>query len=167
MKTIKLTQGKVALVDNADFEALNRFKWQAHRDGKGGGLYYAIRSVSINRATARMLGIHRQYAVRMHREIMRPLKGEQVDHVDGDGLNNQRYNLRTASHAENVRNRGKQKNNTSGFKGVKWNGAAKKWEAKIGVDGKDVYLGVYTSKEIAYGVYCEAAKKHHGKYARI
>lgn len=148
MKRIKLTQGKFALVDDADYEMLNKWKWCAIKSGKN---FYA----------------QRYHSIIMHREILQTPKGLETDHIDGNGLNNQRSNLRIATHSQNGKNRGKCNNNTSGFKGVSWNKKNKRWQANIKINGKRKYLGEFTSKELAHIAYCEACTKYHGEFANL
>lgn len=105
-----------------------------------------------------------------HREIMsrmieRPLiRGEQVDHIDGNGLNNQRDNLRVATKTENMRNSKRRKNNTSGFKGVSKNGKHG-YMAKIAMGKTQIYLGTFTTPEAASEAYIKAAKRLFGDFA--
>lgn len=89
-----------------------------------------------------------------------------IDHIDGDGLNNSLANLRLASRSENNRNRGAQCNSKSGLKGVSWHGGHAKWQAAIRAGGKDKHLGYYKSAEEAHQAYCAAATKLHGEFAR-
>ncbi len=105
--------------------------------------------------------------IRMHSVIIQTPKCMQTDHRDGDGLNNQRSNLRVCTHAENTRNRGKHKTNKSGFKGVYLNKENKRWRAEIRSNGKKIFLGSYISKELAYKVYVEACKKYHREFSNI
>ena len=94
MKEIKLSKGMVALVDDEDYEYLNQFKWYlTHSHYKH---YYAIRSVCVNK---------KYKSIRMHRDIMMPNHNQEIDHIDHNGLNNQKLNLRICSRAENSRNR--------------------------------------------------------------
>jgi len=92
---------------------------------------------------------------------------ECIDHIDLDRGNNKIINLREATRRNNNCNMGISKKNTSGFKGVYWNVAAKKWQAYISVNNKSKYLGVYKNKEDAYKAFCDAAKKYHGEFARV
>src|ERR1700685_1864374 len=117
MKFIPLTQGKVAMVDDADYEWLAQWKWFAIFDH---GNWYAVRNVRKPDGT--------QTPLRMHRVLLglTDLKIE-VDHRDGNGLNNQRHNLRIATHGQNMCNRSMQKNNISGVRGVCWHKDAGKW----------------------------------------
>jgi hypothetical protein len=156
MKKIKLTKSKFALVDNSDFEELNKYKWYCF---KYGNTYYAMRSSN------RIKG--KQTVIKMHRFLMNPLKGQQIDHVDGNGLNNQRKNLRICNHSENQRNKKIYKSNISGFKGVSWNKNANKWQSFIRVDSKRIHLGYFKSKLSAFETYCKASVEFHGKFSRF
>lgn len=91
---------------------------------------------------------------------------EEIDHIDGDSLNNKIENLRIASRAQNLQNRQVQKNSSTGFKGVFFDARRNKFFAKIGAFGKYTYLGAFESAIDAYHAYCEAAKKLHKEYAR-
>lgn len=94
----------------------------------------------------------------------------QVDHVDGNGLNNCRSNLRLATQSENMWNRKKGKGQyTSQYKGVSINKSMKTrpWMARLKVNGKPIYLGYYASEEEAALAYNEGTIKYHGKFARL
>lgn len=158
MKEIPLTQGKVALVDDEDFEELSKYKWHYEKI-KVRQTGYAERNLPIRPG--------KRIKIRMHQVIMKTKKGQQVDHKDGDGLNNQKENLRLATSSENHMNRGKQNNNTSGFKGVSWYKASKTWQAQISVKGEHIHLGRYNTKEEAAEIYNKAAKEYHGEFVRI
>lgn len=152
MKKIELTQNKVALVDDDDFVRLNAFKWCF---GNG----YAMRSI---RKPDGKKGWY------MHWDILgRPSKGLGIDHKDMNRLNNQKNNLRISTTSQNQMNRGKQKNNTAGFKGVSWHKGGKKWRTRISLDGKNMDLGYFSTAEEAYKVYCEACVKYHGEFSNI
>jgi len=91
--------------------------------------------------------------------------GEMVDHIDGNGLNNRRANLRLANAMQNQANRGVQANNRSGFKGVSWSIRHKRWFAFATIDGKCVNLGGFDTPEAAHKIYAEFVRKHLGEFA--
>ncbi len=128
-----------ALVDDEDFEWLNQWKWTNHNTG------YARRQAGTK-------------YTQMHTLIMAPSKGFEVDHIDGNKLNNQRINLRICTRTQNMRNRWKQKNNTSGVRGVDWQ--KNRWRARITVNHKDLVLGYFTEKKEAI----KARKEGENKY---
>jgi hypothetical protein len=102
----------------------------------------------------------------MHRQILRADNGLEVDHKDGDGLNNTHCNLRLCSHAENMHNRLKQEH-SSRYKGVRWDVAHRKWRSEIKISYKKIYLGYHLSETEAALAYDEAAIKYHGQFARL
>jgi len=152
VKKIELSRGLVALIDDEDYPAISQFKWTASARN------YAYRVTQDS-------GKQSYHA--LHREIMGLQSGDsrEVDHIDGDGLNNQRANLRICSHAENTLNRRMSKRNTSGFKGVTWSKCNRRWQAQIMIGGKQKWLGLYDSPEIAHAAYKAAADALHGEFA--
>jgi len=90
-----------------------------------------------------------------------------VDHVNGSKTDNRFENLRQATHSENMRNRGAQKNNACGYKGVYFTKKDKRWVANIWLHGKKKYLGEFSTPEDAHAAYCAAAEKYHGEFARF
>lgn len=154
-KEIPLTQGKISIADVEDYEYLNQWKWHALRDGN---TYYAIRAIPKD---------GKQTSISMHREILKTPKGMYTDHINMDGLDNRRDNLRICTRSQNQMNSEKHKNNNSGFKGVCWHIGIKKWMAQIKVDKKQICLGYFENKEEAALVYNEAAKKYHGEFAKL
>lgn len=150
MKEIVLTQNKVAWVDDADFAEVSKYKWHAY---KHRNTYYAARGIRIN---------GKKTSMRMHQFLC----GKGADHKDGNGLNNTRSNLRPATSQQNSSNRGVQRNNTSGFKGVYWDKQTRKWRARIMINGKSKSLGLHINSEDAARAYDAAAKRLFGEFAR-
>ena len=90
----------------------------------------------------------------------------QVDHINGDKIDNRFTNLRLASNAQNAMNKGVSARNTSGYKGVSYSERRQKWVATIRINGKSIYLGRYSTPELAHMAYCKAAAELHGEFAR-
>jgi len=157
MKLIPLTQGKFAMVDDADHEWLSEFKWCAR--GKRGNLYAARGTRS------RILGTQR--TIFMHQILCETEIGQQVDHIDGNTLNNQRSNLRACSHAENIRNSKNRTTNRSGFKGVSLIKQRGKYAAHIKCNYKSKYLGYFHDPAEAAVAYNNAARQLFGEFARL
>ena len=159
MIEIPISQGKIALIDEADWDLVSGFKWRAHK-GPRDKTYYAI--ATVRRADGSWT------AVKMHRLILGLTDPAiKTDHRDKNGLNNKRGNLRACSNAENLRNRGANSNNTSGFKGVSWDKQNWKWRARIRLNRKLKSLGYYDTPEAAYAAYCAAAKDLHGEFHNL
>src|SRR5690606_21975431 len=104
--------------------------------------------------------------VPMHRQIMGFPEGMEVDHIDRDGLNNRRSNLRLATHHQNAYNAQKRKSR-SGFRGVTWYAPYQKWVAVIMHQGKKHYLGYFDDPADGGRAYDEAARKLHGEFATL
>lgn len=157
---IFLTRGHSMTVSIADAD-LNQFKWHVAPDKR---TYYALRTVPLNgRRTSQ--SAHR---VIMSRVLDRDLeKHEQVDHINGNGLDNRRENLRLAASCQNTRNSRLRVDNSSGYKGVSWKKESSKWVARIMKDKKMVHLGYFDDPTEAYAAYCAAAFELHGEFARV
>lgn len=105
--------------------------------------------------------------VGMHAIINRTPKGFDTDHRDGDGLNNTRANLRTATRAENGRNRSKSRTGgTSRFKGVHWDKQKSRWRSSIRVNGRLFHVGLFFDEAEAAAAYDAAALEHFGEFAK-
>ena len=152
MKEIKLTQGQVALVDDDNFEVLNQFKWcaQKHRN-----TYYAIRTILVN---------DKNKTIRMHNVIM---GGKGVDHINRNGLNDQRSNLRFCTNSQNHMNRRKRKNTSSIYKGVSFHKRTGKWMASIGINDKKIHLGYFDIEVEAAKSYNNKAIELFGEFANL
>lgn len=132
--------------DKDDYEKYKNLNWKTIKsDIKNCYLYANIDSKTIY----------------LHRLIMNPPVGYVIDHIDGNGLNNQKSNLRICTHAENTRNRTKvNKNNTSGYNGVSWYKRDKKWAARINVSYRTINLGRFLNKDDAINKRKEAEIKY-------
>lgn len=159
MKQIELTQGKFALVDDEDYEELNKYKWYANYSPNT-KTFYAVRNYSV--------GKKKQKAVKMHRHIMQlkgyDISGKVIDHINHDTLDNTKGNLRVCTHSQNLMNAKMPRRNTSGFRGVTLI-QSKYWIAQININRKQTYLGSFKSKEDAYEAYISAREKYYGEFA--
>lgn len=90
---------------------------------------------------------------------------DEIDHINGNPIDNRVCNLRVATHKQNLRNSRRRSDNTSGFKGVYRHG--KRWRAKINVDGRQIHLGTFDEKEAGHIAYAKAAAQHFGEFARL
>lgn len=163
VKRIPLTRGVFALADDADYEWLNQWKWRL--TGR-----YVVREQRISEVAG--LTRETRKKVQMHRAIMEACAGQQVDHINGNPLDNRRENLRVASRSQNQHNKGsivlrKGKPTSSIYKGVAWNKRKRGWWVAIAVNRKSIFIGVFKDEIEAAKAYDEAAKKHHGSFARL
>jgi hypothetical protein len=157
MKEIALSQGKAALVDDADFEWLSQWKWRAIQPEKRIECWYAVRYEGAR---------PKRETVYMHRQIVGAPVGAQVDHKSRDGLDNRRENLRIATRSQNMANQPISPKNTSGYKGVAMHHTGK-WQAYIKVDQRIRWLGSFTDPRVAARAYDFAAMAHFGEFARL
>lgn len=144
MKQIFLTQDKIALVDDEDYDKLNKYKWCVIKSGK---LFYASRLKRKSESNSSSLFL-------MHRVIMNVNYDERIDHIDGDSLNNQKSNLRIVDQRVNCQNL--HINKTSKYPGVHHHSVNKKWIAQIQKGDKRFHLGCFDTEEEAYKKYMEA-----------
>lgn len=146
MREIPLTQGKVTFVDDQDFTLVSKFKWCC----KGP---YARRAERID---------GKYKTVLLHRFLLQANPGQIVDHIDRNPLNNIRANLRITDVSTNNHNIDPTCRNKSGFLGVCWEKAAKKWRADINRRGVRYVLGLFATKEEAHQAYQAASKRLYG-----
>lgn len=151
---VPLTRGRTAVIDAEDVPLVEGFFWQGKLSRHN---VYAIRFEQHGQ---------KRKLVCMHRAIAGAPDGTLVDHINGNGLDNRRANLRLATNAENTRNQRRNRRNTSGYKGVTWHKATGKWRAQIQVNGRRKHLGCFDRSVEAYSAYCEAALRFHGEHAR-
>lgn len=157
MNKISLTRNMFSIVSDEWFTHLNKWKWFAMRN-KTSKTFYAARHQWVH-------GKRTSKRIYMHRVIMNARPGEQVDHKDGNGLNNLESNMRIASHSQNSFNTGLSKSNSSGYKGVSWSKGMKKWRSRIRIQGKETIIGYFDNLIEAAKARNEATIKHHGEFA--
>ncbi len=155
MATIPLSRGYVTIVDDEDFEKLSQFAWWAHVGPYGKP--YAVRE------TSRKLG---KVSVKLHRFIVGAAEGRDVDHINGDTLDNRRSNLRIVAHRLNMANQRK-KPGSSRFKGVWFHRQSGRWHAYITVEYRKHHLGCFASETDAALAYDEAARDLWGGHAAL
>jgi hypothetical protein len=141
-KIIPLTKGKYTIVDDKDFEWLNKFKWHFGSHG------YVVTTVNYRK-------------VLMHRLINKTPENFETDHINRDKLDNRRSNLRTVTQSQNGFNRGPQKNNKSGIKGISWEKDRNKWSAELTINQKRVYRQRFNSLQEAISGRQEAEEKYN------
>jgi AP2 domain/HNH endonuclease len=149
MKSITLHSGRELLVDDQDFDWVSRIKW--YDTGKHAQRQWLVNGVK-----------HSQY---LHCMLMSDTD-KYVDHIDGNGLNNQTSNLRTCTHAQNMKNQKMRRTNKSGFKGVSFYKQTKRWVAYVRIGKKSKTIGYYDSPEEAAKMYDSEALKYYGEFAR-
>jgi len=155
VRAVPLSRGKFALVDKGDYVRVMRHSWYAAFSLQGEvEAWYAVRK-------------EKGKTIRMHREIMGAACGLVVDHINHDGLDNRRCNLRVCTHRENVRNQRGQRGRSSRYKGVSRDKRLGKWRAQIWHDGRHTYLGVYGSETAAARAYDAAARALFGDFAYL
>lgn len=154
MKTIPLTMGVAAIVDDEDYDRIVAMgKWCA---SKRPHTFYGIRAV------------RRDDGTRTSRHMHAAITGwDFVDHIDGNGLNNTRGNLRPADRAQNSCNSRRRTDNKSGYRGVSWSRTNDKWRAVIHRYGKRTHLGYYATADEAARAYDDAAREMHGAFATL
>ncbi len=156
MKTIPLSKGLEAIVDDSDYKWLSQLSW-----------YAKMRSDGICDAATNIYCEGRHRTIRMHTLIVSPLPGLEVDHINRNPLDNRRDNLRQCNDGQNIAHAGLRKDNKAGFKGVYWDKRERKWTATIQskTRTKSEYLGGFKSAVEAARAYDIAAIEHFGEFA--
>lgn len=160
MKELPLTRGYVAIVDDDDYERVCMYKWRAsvmkpQMDGMVN--VYAMRTVTVSKG--------KETTEYLHRAILRAEKGTQVDHINRNGLDNRKNNLRICTNAENNRNRLPSPGGASKFKGVVWSKCWGKWRSTIRENGKKRHLGYFANEIDAANAYDVAAVRLFGEFS--
>jgi hypothetical protein len=151
-RLIPLTQGKFAIVDPDDYARLSKLKWYAGGRGK---LLYAKHTQKTNGKIEALL---------MHREVISVPDNMQVDHINHNGLDNRKANLRPVTPLQNMWNI-RRKRGLSGFKGVTWDKREKKWKVQLPNKCKNVNIGCFDDPVEAAKAYDETVKKYRGQFA--
>jgi hypothetical protein len=146
MKSIPLTQGKVAIVDDDRYDELSKTKWN----------YLSVGYARSGNGK-----------ILMHRLIVGASRGELVDHIDGNKLNNQKENLRICTKSQNAMNSEKKSNNRSGYKGVAWSKQMQKWDVRIKANGRRVFIGLFDDVHDAAIAYNDSARFFFGEFAKL
>lgn len=157
MKMIPLTHSKVALVDDEDYNRLSQFKWRVQKSGNRPDAFYAVRNITIKK---------RRTTIQMHRQIIKPPPGLEIDHKNNNGLDNRRANLRICTRSQNMANSRGSSRRFSSFKGVSFHPQFKKWRAIITQNKKNQHLGFFKSQVLAAKAYDDRAKEIFGPFAR-
>lgn len=159
---VPLTRGFEAIVDACDVPLLAGYNWHAHVKWKPDG---TIKSLY---AHTNALGADgKRHCVKMHRAIAEPEAWQEVDHINGKGLDNRRENLRCCLRHENMANQKKRSDNTTGIRGVYFFPRKNKWSARIMSQGVQIHLGYFKDKESAALAYEDASLRLHGEFRRI
>jgi hypothetical protein len=151
MKTIPLSQGQVALVDDADFELLNDFKW-SYRPERNGAQDYAVRHKKVN---------GKDRLAYLHREILPAPEGHEVIFLNHDRLDCRRENLKIVSKEEARQHHRVRRDSKSGIKGVRYNADTDTWSAFVYRSGRCFHVGTYYSPEQASAAYVQALREEN------
>ena len=151
-----MSQPRYTKVDQADYKRLRGYRWLA---SKGNNNYYALRHVPGGKGKKASINS-------MHREIIQVPRGMVVDHINHDGMDNRRANLRAATYSQNmcnVRKRSGAKH--SKYKGINWRKRTRKWEVRVMFEKKRMHIGYFRDEIDAARAYDQAARKYHGEFA--
>lgn len=155
---VDLGNGNVAIIDSEDAGRIAQYSWHLAQQPHRPGLQYVAAWAKPSDKVVK---------IRMHRLIIDAPDGVLVDHINGNGLDNRKSNIRTCNHSENQRNRGPQRNSVSQYKGVSLCRATGRWRCRIQVDGKDIWIGRFDTESEAAHAYDAAARIHHGAFAYL
>lgn len=151
MKEIELTHGYKTIIDDEDYELVNKYNWYYHNG-------YATTKVKVN---------GKRKHIYIHRLVNNTPDGLITDHINGDRLNNRRSNLRSCTDKQNLRNRKKRKDSKGNYKGVVLYKRTGKWQAYIMKDSKQYHLGYFNKEKDAAKAYNKKAVELFGEFARL
>jgi len=155
-RLIRMAQPKYAKVDPADYKRLRKYQWFA--SAKAGNCFYARKHTTNGKTNQKLLYLHQ--------EIIEVPYGMVTDHINHDSMDNRKANLRPATHSQNTCHRRKPSHaKTSKYKGVSWKKSKRKWQAQIGFQKKDIYLGYFENEIDAAKAYDRAARRYHKDFA--
>ena len=153
MKSVILTQGKMAFIDDEDFDKVSKYKWFAV---KNGNTFYAGRYISGTKNPRKKEWMH-------HLIMGRPDEGYEIDHRDGDGCNNQKVNMRIVTHRINMQNIINSSTPSSKYPGVSWHKLRNKWRSCFNIGNKQIHLGLFDNELDAYNKYKNAIENLENK----
>lgn len=160
MKRIRISSGHYAIVDDIDYPLVSKYTWTL---SKSGNRLYAI---TTKRRTP--IKYSKRDTIYLHRLIMNVSGWHNcVDHINGDGLDCRRSNIRLCTRGQNAMNLKIRVDNSSGYKGVYFNQQRKKYAAQIQIDKKTKFLGLFHTKEEAAEKYNEYALMYYGEFSSI
>lgn len=160
MRKIEITRGHFAIIDDEDYESVEKFKWRYSPSFCSG---YAIRGQHVGFEDGKQVS----KTISMHRFIMNAPEGMEVDHINGNGLDNRRCNLRIATRSQNKWNRRKLQPKSSRFKGVHWEDDRKKWRAYIYKNNRRTIIGRFDNELDAALAYNKYAKELFSDFASL
>ncbi len=160
MRKIELTQGQFAVIDDDDYDRISSHKWYAKKNNvKCKVVYYAATNITI---------LGKRTTIRMHQFILGSSpNGKEIDHADGNTLNNQKHNLRFCTRTQNLYNAIGSPYSATKHKGITFNNKSNMYRVRISINGKSTHIGCFKKIEDAICVYNNAALKYHGEFARL
>jgi len=154
MIEISLTKGKFAFIDDEDWDLVKNYKWYYNNNG------YAETSIKQENGKHKTTGMHRLIINNNNPKI-------HIDHINHNGCDNEKYNLRLCTHQQNHMNQSSNKNSTSKYMGVNWEKSRKKWKSQIGFNNKRIFVGYFINEEDAARAYDNKAKELFGEFANL
>jgi hypothetical protein len=149
--------GYPVIIDDEDYDRISKLTWHINKRNETKSCFYFQSRLPVTR----------KYIV-LHRFILKVTDSDMiVDHINGDGCDNRKSNLRLCTQNDNTKNCRTYYRNTSGYKGVSFDKCAHKYRAQIQVNKKKITIGFYDDPKEAYNAYCEASKKYHGEFGRV